>query len=529
MALNVHQKRKAVDFGRVSRGFLWSSLVTTDATGSDPAPSVPRRFLASTSGALVEGVPAAPLLLAGPSCCIQADLFRPYLMAVGIGFKGPTRTNGISMFNNALNSSVDFYSNTAEITTPSARSSGMAINPFELTWVNACKTEVSPTLGLRAWADNGAYSGGWALATQDFPWTPLMEGGSDANVKVGGNRYDAAFRNVYAMKSNALDIVGLPAYGSLALSINGAAEVVVNLDGNGDGSFDFNATVFPCKVAYRVFDGADKGGTLRGQFVVYDTFGGDSIGTTRAVLQSYPFSPKSISSLISWHAPESIGGNTGDAFNSWPDSSGFNRPLAKSGVAAPKVQTAAYNGKAVVRFDGSGQLLFSDAIATALRIKQTGTVAVALRWAPGNATKGLLSMMAGGSQGFNMKADGAGIEGFLAGDNGGVVGYNSGFGAANTIHVLVFEFDALRSRVRAWWSSTARPSTGAAADVDAARLIQWSTSLPAFTLGTFYADAGAATPALYGVGDVGEVIAYGKRLRPADRAALMTYLNARWL
>jgi hypothetical protein len=528
MALNVRQRKKLNDFGRTRRGLLWAYAPNTDATAPDPSPSVGRFFLVDASGILREGDPGNYLAIPGPSACIQADLYRDYLVAVGMGFRGAiSYNNGMGLYNNALNSSADTYIEPAvKFVTPAAKAHTGAVVVLEGNYVN-CKVEFNGGV-LNVYANGILQDSRNTL--QDFPVTPMFDMGSDAVTKVGGNKYGTAFKNLYAMRSNALAFTGLPAYGSVGVSVNGGAETTVNVDGNGDADFDLGVVQFPCKVTYRVFDGANKTGTLRGQFSASDTFGGDTIGTTRTVLQSYPFTPKSLSSLISWHAPESLGGNSGDPVNSWLDSSGFGRTLGKSGIAAPKIQTAVYNGRAVVRFDGSGQLLFSDAIATALRIKQTGTVALALQWAPGNAAShGLLSMMAGGSQGFNVSVGGGAVEQFLTGDNGGAISYPSGFGAPNTIHILLLEFDALRSRFRAWWSSTARLSTGAVADLDSARLVQWSTSLPAFALGTFYADAGAASPALYAAGDVGEVVTYGKRLRAVDRAALMAYLSARWL
>jgi hypothetical protein len=195
-------------------------------------------------------------------------------------------------------------------------------------------------------------------------------------------------------------------------------------------------------------------------------------------------------------------------------------------IAAPLLKVNAYNGRSVVRFDGTAKALTCGNLP-ALR-PASFTIAIALQFAAGNPTpRGLFSIMTAADQGINVNNGAAGTaEQLLTGDGVAGVSYPTTYGPGALMHILIMEYNGLTSRFRTWLMTTAVPAVTLV--IDQPRDIKWTAATPPLSLGTYYND-GAAGAALYAGGDVGEVIMYDKVLRPADRASLATYLTARWL
>lgn len=443
---------------------------------------------------------------------LQADVMRSYLMRAGIYIFGAVNI-GVANDNGALLSGIEVYDTLIH-------SVFTVANPIIENNYVTLKIDVAPAATR--------YYGSGTLA-QQRPSTvlgatlyPYIATDSDETGQAPGNSYITRYRNVFLCKNNALTLQSFVPYGSVTISINGGAATTINVDGNGDGTFDFNGQSFPCQISVSAFDSPNATGVRKGSFVVLDACGGDVIGGTRTTLQAYPFTPKSIPRITLWLKPEDIPVAGGSAMNTgWPDASGLARDLVKSASAAPVKIDNVINGLPVARFDGSGQLLYND--SDALR-PPNFTIIAALQWQGHPALRGLLSIAQDGSQGININDNGGGgAEAIYGNDTNGGSYTPTTFGAGLTPHVLLIEVSSLTGRMRVFLN------TPNIAVVDIARAIAWPSEDPAFSLGTFYCNVGGTGAALFGIGDIGEIVVYDKVLRPNDRTAIMNYFSHRWL
>lgn len=514
------QKRiEVAPFGRLSRGMLFYLQPELIVPGATPNPSAPVEFDPQTNGTVSFYVSTDIRPMGGVT--IQAEVFRSYLMRAGLYvWDGITsKSFGMAVDNGGLNSGVESYNNTLNPIHVAATAT------FENTYM-PLKLDVQAGF-MRMFSEGNLVDQRQAIAFNSTgEMYPVFVTDSDSLTQVGGNSYTTKYRKMLVCKNNRLTLTGFPPYGSVSFTLDGGAPVTLNVDGNGDASYDFGARAFPCVAIVSAYDAPNATGTIKGLFRIQDMCGGDIIGATRTTLQPYPFTPKSITRLGLWLAPENIPVAGGAAMvTGWPDASGNARHLAKpAAIAAPTKIDAAYNGRAVARFDGSGQLLFND--DNALR-PASFTLAVALAFsAVTTGAKGLLSIITNATQGININQNGgAGAEAIYANDNG-VTGpgyYPTTFGAGVTMHVLFIEYNAITGTLRTYLNGNATPT------IDVIKGVTWPITDPCFALGAFYSDAGAVGSALFSAGDIGEVLLYSKVLRAPDRARLATYLTSRWL
>lgn len=487
MSLTYGKKFEDGQFVRSARGFLASIPQTQDFE----APAVP-------SAGTVIGLGAS----IGSRGCICGEVQRAYLISCGFELKSD-HTYLAEVYNNALNSSLDTY-------VDAVRASG-ASGTYENTWV-PLKLDVAPTL-LSAWLENAAIVAPRAIAGGYSPTlVPSIVQRSTEGGKAANNRYDFHTRKITVCKSNELTLRNMPAYGSVKITINNGAPVIVNAEGNGDAVYNFGAVLFPCTAMLEVYKGANATGNKIGKVYIPDACGGDVFTNSRAQLTLSPFDPKkSITRCELWLDPLTLAGADGSAVNQWNDSAGGARHFVKaSWTAAPLLRTALLAKSCV---DFTGQILFNNAPEL---MTTNQTVVIVLQHRTEATPHGYISQTVSGNNGWNLNNNG-GL---------GVLALFPGYspmagGAENTVSCVMIELDAIGNRVRAFINSGALPVIDRVYDI-----LPYITATTA--LGAFYADAATLYGALYGSALIGEVMIYSKKLRDADRIALFAYLKAKW-
>lgn len=437
---------------------------------------------------------------------VSGNVQRSYLCQAGI------RVNGdVASVPHFVTSYIDNAALLSAANTGKDAYTGTAIQGFP-TYENnlvPLKFIVTPT-NLKTFADAACTVGDVAPIANMLNLTvDLFYGVSGGGVTSGGNSYLCRFQDMTVCASNLLALRSLPAFGSARMTINGGAPVIVDVDGNGDGTFDFGRTAFPCQIMYEVFTGAGATGNKIGKITVPQSYGGDIFGNVRAELGVVPFTPK-LKRLELWLDPLSFGGAAdASAVTRWDDTAGGARhflPLA----ATPTLRTALF-AKPVVDF--TGQALYNN--ATELRTLNE-TIVLVLSHRTEATPHGYFAQTFNGAGGLNINNNGG------AGVLAVFPGYNAIPGAGeNVLQFVVYECDKINGRVRVYLNGSANPVLDKAFDVSAFTTVTTS-------IGAFYVDQPTAYGALYGSALIGEVLIYSRILRPAERVALATYMRTKW-
>jgi hypothetical protein len=469
-----------------------------------------RGLVAWAPGVQAFNAPANPSLglrlVLGPDMprgCISGKIQRPYLLSAGFELKSAAHNYRAEVWNNALASSLDTYIDATMQTTASATGENNMV-PLKL--------DVSPT-NLRAWLE-GIYPSNVRPVTLAGPLTPAFVMNTNQTAQAGGgNRYDFYCSDLYVCRSNEFTFQSLPAYGSVRMTINAGAPVVVNVNGNGDATYDLGALAFPCAVLFETFDGANATGKKVGRVFVRDAYGGDVFGNIRAELPAASFSPLKIKRCELWLDPFALQGADASAVTVWPDSSGAARDFAKlSTLPAPTLRRSLLNCPAV---DFTGQVMFNNTLA--LRTDNE-TIAIVLKHRTEATPHGYFSQCYNGAGGITLcNNGGSGVLATLTN------GYKPIAGATeNTLKLVVMELDKLTNRLRVWLNGNNTPSIDVANDAPAFNTVTTA-------IGALYCDQPNANyNALLGSALIGEVIIYSKKLRDGDRQNLSSYLRTKW-
>lgn len=492
MSISHYKRFEDAPYDRVANGFL----VGINSLGlSAPSLSAPPLKFAFYSG--------DPL----PRICVSGIVSRSYLTKAGFRVAGAGGFVTSYIDNGALLSAGNTGKNNEF--TYAAR---QAFNTYEGVQV-PLKLEIDANR-LRTIVENNVYVQDVApiagfLATD----VALIYGITDGGAVAAGNDYTCTFDQIIVCKSNDITFRSLPQYGSVRVTVNNNAPIVVNMDGNGDGLFYFGNQRFPCAMKYEVFKGANATGAKVGQVRVPLSTGGDIFANSRAELAITPFSPKaSVKRCELWLAPEALQGADGSLVNTWPDSSGAGRDFVKLPSSGAPTLRRSILAQPSVDFT-SGQVLYNNALE--MRTNNQ-TVAIVLRHRTEGTPHGYISQTYNGAAGWNLNNNGgAGLLSLFP-------GYIPISGAAqDVITYVVLEFDKVNNSMRAFLNGSDTPSYSVAYSV-----VDYQTITTA--LGAFYCDQPTAYSALLGSALIGEVVIYSTKLRTAERQALAAYMKAKW-
>jgi hypothetical protein len=396
---------------------------------------------------------------------------------------------------------------------------------FGATFGQATAAQADAWGGLKLVADASSMTAYTRDVTNGPNAPPVMFSGLTAKLwyQDTGNPGDSTprYRDVVVCKNNLLTFLGLPAYGSVKLTFNGGAPVVVNVDGNGDATYNCLATLFPCVVRYQTYELPAAGGKCLGDITVPKSYGGDVFSRTRPVPPKAPYSPKHITRLEVWLDPDSLTGADASAVNVWPDTAGAARDFLKL-ATAPILRRTLF-AKPVVDFaqDVAGQALYSNAAAL---LSMSETVVIVLKYRTGAIPRGYFSQgyyPDGNSNfvntgGWNLNnTGGAGVLSIYP-DNAPIVG-----AVPDVLQCVVIDLNQLTGRMRVYRNGGALPA------------LDRGYVIPPYHVTTTALGAAAANqPIGYaewrGSVLIGELLIFSKVLRTADRTALFAYLRTKW-
>lgn len=224
--------------------------------------------------------------------------------------------------------------------------------------------------------------------------------------------------------------------------------------------------------------------------------------TPAAQTKQAGWTPLDIPNLWLWLSADALGLSDGNAVSAWADRSGNGRDFGQAtGDNQPTYQTNVQSGLPVVRFDGTNDLLTSD--ATQSLAQPCTYFFVASRTGNLTAFNVLLTQSTETlAAGFDNTAD----EWYTY--DGTTIRTRAG--TSNAFHILTAQFGANGDLMR----TDGTQSTVVLADVDATTLT--------FDIGATNA-AGAPL-----AGDIGEMIVYNALLSAAQIGTVETWLSGKW-
>ena len=244
------------------------------------------------------------------------------------------------------------------------------------------------------------------------------------------------------------------------------------------------------------------------------------------------FNPRSISGLALWLDPTDSSTLTIDAgVSEWRDKSGNGRHFSSSvGNNQPTLGTI--NSKTAMQFNGTSHRLFSS--GSTIQPNLTGGVTLFLVFEatfPGNGTflfsqimdtslsqRNIFNIALSANQGAAW-AFGTLRTRATAVRTGGNTNVDQRFDGVNVsgrnVVTLTAGYTSSSATSTAWRNNTAAPSTSGTSDASGAA-------------GLAIGFRNGATPDLFYVGAIGEVIAYSEELSTSQRLAVQSYLAQRW-
>lgn len=213
--------------------------------------------------------------------------------------------------------------------------------------------------------------------------------------------------------------------------------------------------------------------------------------------------PTDVTGLLAWWKADAITGvSDGVTFEAWPDSSGNGKTTESPASTAlwPSYETNEINGLPVARWSGDKVLRASISLAG------TCTALMAIR--PSDTTGTILRPQDGIQFHF--------VDGVLALTRPGQAEIGAGAATIGTGAAIIVAFTVVSATSWAIYLNGATDGSG-------------STSVaPGSDTYTLIGNAGVFGGDPF-VGDIGEICLYSTALSTADRNAITTYLNGRWL
>ncbi len=239
------------------------------------------------------------------------------------------------------------------------------------------------------------------------------------------------------------------------------------------------------------------------------------------------FVPTDLSGLKLWLKADQLSLSDNDPVSTWADQSGNSNDVTASLTVRPTYKANIQNGKAVVRFDGSNDVMNKSSftaldgltgITIFLVVKQAtlATNQVFLsKW--DYQTQGTFAWQTGSSSSSEEVSYWAPT--CNAAGNENVVSSSAGITAAFNLLELVYDGSLTNSNRVKYYKNTSALSTSTNNTIPTSTI----TCTADLRIGSF---GGSLTR--YFNGDFAEILIYNSALSGADRAKVEAYLNARW-